>query len=69
VRPHAIRGPDVVRFLTHLLRHLPGKLLVLWDGSPIHRAQVVKDFLAAGGAARIRLEQLPAYAPELNPDD
>ena len=28
------RGPDVVRFLRHLLRHLPGKLLVLWRPKP-----------------------------------
>jgi transposase len=67
VRRQAFQGPDVVRFLKHLLRHIPGKLLVLWDGAPIHRAQPVRDFLAAGGAARISLEQLPAYAPELNP--
>ena len=59
----------MVHFLRHLLRHIPGKLLVIWDGAPIHRAQVVKDFLAQGGAARICLEQLPAYAPELNPDE
>ncbi len=69
MRDRSLRGPDVVRFLQHLLRHIPGKLLVIWDGAPIHRAQVVRDFLAAGGAARIRLEQLPAYAPELNPDE
>jgi transposase len=58
-----------VRFLEHLLRHLPGKLLVIWDGAPIHRGQAVKDFLAAGGARRVRLEQLPGYAPELNGDE
>lgn len=69
VRRQAFQGPDVVRFLRHLLRHIPGKLLVLWDGAPIHRAQPVRDFLAAGGAARIHLEQLPAYAPELNPEE
>ena len=69
IRQQAFQGPDVVRFLKHLLRHIPGKLLVLWDGAPIHRAQPVRDFLAAGGAARIHLEQLPAYAPELNPDE
>lgn len=69
VRGRSLRGPDVVHFLQHLLRHIPGKLLVIWDGAPIHRAQVVKDFLAQGGAARIWLEQLPAYAPELNPED
>ena len=69
VKERALRGPDVVRFLQHLLRHLPGKLLVSWDGSPIHRAQVVKDFLAQGAAQRLHLEPLPAYAPELNPDE
>jgi transposase len=69
VQERALRGPDVVRFLRHLLRHLPGRLLVVWDGSPIHRAQSVRDFLAQGGAARIHLEPLPAYAPELNPDE
>lgn len=69
VQERAFRGPDVVRFLKHLLAHLPGTLLVIWDGSPIHRARVVKDFLAAGAATRLRLERLPAYAPDLNPDE
>jgi transposase len=69
MRERSLRGPDVVRFLQHLLRHISGKLLIIWDGAPIHRAQVVKDFLAQGGAARIWLERLPAYAPELNPDE
>ena len=69
VRAHALRGPDVVRFLRHLLDHLPGTLLVIWDRSQIHRARVVKAFLAAGAAARLRLEYLPAYAPETNPDE
>src|SRR5215213_9123169 len=48
---------------------LEGKLLIIWDGSPIHRAKVVKGFLADGAAARVQLEQLPGYAPELNPDE
>jgi transposase len=67
VRDHPLRGPDVVGFLQHLLRHIPGKLLVVWDGSMIHRAQVVKSFLARGAAKRLHLDRLPAYAPELNP--
>lgn len=65
----AFKGKDVVRFLRHLLREIPGKLLVIWDGSPIHRSKVVKRFLADGGASRIQLEQLPGYAPDLNPDE
>jgi transposase len=67
VQDEAFRGPGVVRFLRHLLRHIPGKLLVIWDGAPIHRSKVVKAFLAEGGAERLWLEPLPGYAPELNP--
>jgi len=67
MQAQAYRGPAVVRFLQHLLRQIPGQLLVIWDGAPIHRAQVVKAFLAAGAAERLQLEPLPGYAPELNP--
>jgi transposase len=65
----AFNGGDVVRFLKHLLRQIPGKLLVIWDGSPIHRSKAVKGFLADGAAERLQLEQLPGYAPDLNPDE
>ena len=51
------------------MRQIPGKLLVIWDGSPIHSGQAVKDFLASGAAHRLKLEQLPGYAPDLNPDE
>jgi transposase len=66
---HSYKGPDVVRFLQLLTREIPGKLLVIWDGAPIHRCQAVKNYLAKGGAKRIHLERLPAYAPELNPQE
>ena len=69
VQDAAFRGPAVVDFLRQLLRQIPGKLLVIWDGAPIHRCRPVKEFLAAGAAARLWLERLPAYAPELNPDE
>jgi transposase len=65
----AFKGEDVVRFLKHLMPQIPGKLLVIWDGSPIHRGQAVKEYLAGGAASRVRLEQLPGYAPDLNPDE
>jgi transposase len=64
--PGTIRSPQVVEFLTHLLRHVPGKLLVIWDGSTTHRSKIVRDFVA-GQKGRLTLEQLPGYAPELNP--
>jgi transposase len=69
MQDHSYKGPDVVRFLQLLTREIPGKLLVIWDGASIHRCQAVKDFLRKGGGKRIHLEQLPAYAPELNPQE
>lgn len=69
VQDHSYKGPDIIRFLQQLLREIPGKLLVVWDGAPIHRSRAVKEWLAEGAARRIQLEQLPGYAPELNPDE
>jgi len=65
----AFKGEDAVRFLKHLMRQIPGKLLVIWDGSPIHRGRAVKDFLRSGAASRLQLERLPGYAPDLNPEE
>jgi transposase len=64
--PSAIRGSHVIDFLGHLLRHLTGKLLVVWDGLSAHRAGVVGDFICAQ-RGRLVIEPLPGYAPELNP--
>jgi transposase len=63
----AYHAEDVVRFLRVLLRKIQGKLLVIWDGAPIHRGQPIKDFLRRGAATRLHFEQLPGYAPDLNP--
>jgi transposase len=66
-QPEAYHSPDVVRFLRLLLRKIAGKLLIIWDGAPIHGGQPIKDFLARGAAKRLHLERLPGYAPDLNP--
>ncbi len=58
----------MVRFLKHLLRVIPGKVLVIWDGAPTHRGRLVKAFLQEQGE-RIELAQLPGYTPELNPEE
>ena len=65
----AITSADVVAFLEHLLREVPGRMVLIWDGAPIHRSRVIRDFLAHGAAQRLHLERLPAYAPELNPGE
>jgi transposase len=68
MRERALNSRDSVRFLKHLRRKINSKLMVVWDGSPIHRKEVTQ-FMQAGGARDIYLEQLPAYAPDLNPDE
>ena len=65
----AVRGPDCVAFLRQLAAKIRGRLLVIWDGAPIHRAQPVEDFLRTRTGRRFRLETLPGYAPDLNPDE
>ena len=62
-------GADVVHFLCHLLRHIPGKLLILWDGSTIHYNEVVRRLLNSDRDGDLWLEPFPPYAPELNPDE
>jgi transposase len=51
---------------TARLWHVPGKLLIVWDGLPSHRSRMVWDFVRQQ-RGRLFLEFLPAYAPELNP--
>src|SRR3954454_11483286 len=66
VRPKSLNGLHTIEFLVHLGRLGEDRLLVIWDGSPIHRRAEVKAFLAEAGDT-IYLESLPPYAPDLNP--
>jgi transposase len=63
-----VRGGDVVEFLKQLKRHLGGPFTVLWDGSNVHsKSRVVRTYLAEH--PEIVAVTLPAYAPEINPDE
>jgi transposase len=68
-RRRPLRSVESIAFLGHVQRMVGRKLLVMWDGSPIHRSHEIKSFLANGGAPFVQLEKLPAYAPDLNPDE
>lgn len=63
------KGVDVAGFLRHLLCHVKQKILLIWDGCPIHRSKEVQKFLSEENNGRIHIERLPPYAPELNPDE
>lgn len=60
-----VRTPQILVFLRHLLRHLRGKIVLIWDGLQAHRAMQVREFVQQ--QSRLRVVRLPAYAPELNP--
>ena len=66
---HAMDSGAVVALIEHLRREVPGRMVRIWEGAPIHRSHTIQAFLANGAAPRLHLEGLPACAPELNPDE
>jgi len=60
-----VTGDDVFAFVQHLRGHLKRPLLVIWDRFSGHKkaARLLRDLYGP----RIHIEDLPAYAPELNP--
>lgn len=64
--PGAVKSPQVVDFLTALVRHIRQPLMLVWDRLPAHRSGMVRDYIDQLNG-RIRVEYLPSYAPELNP--
>ena len=69
IRNSNFNGVAIVGFLKHLLQQVKGQVILIWDGAKIHCCKEVKEFLSDGGAKRLRLIRLPAYSPELNPDE
>jgi transposase len=62
------RAEDIVTYLRRLKAQIGGPLTVVWDRSNIHdRSKLVRAFLAEH--PEIQTERLPAYAPEMNPDE
>jgi transposase len=59
----------VAGFVRELLVEVPGKLLIIWDGGSIHQGPALNDLLSSPDGARLQIERLPGYAPELNPDE
>lgn len=68
VVPGRLTAAKFCTFLRRLLHKAPGPIFLIVDGHPTHRAAAVKRFVQAT-AGRLRLFTLPAYSPELNPDE
>ena len=63
----AIRQEQIIIFLRYLLRHLSNRIVVVWDRLGTHKGKVLRQWLS--GISRLHTEFLPAYAPELNPNE
>lgn len=61
----SVKAAGFIAFLTHLLRHVKGKVTVVVDNARIHKAKAVSAFVAQH--ERLSLTYLPPYSPELNP--
>jgi len=62
-----IQQEQVITFVRHLLRHLSGEIIVVWDHLGAHQGRVFCKWLRR--CSRVHLEYLPGYAAELNPNE
>jgi transposase len=57
-----------VAFLKNFIKGRAGRIFLVVDGHPAHKANVVKRYVESLGG-RLELVALPTYAPDLNPDE
>lgn len=65
----SIGAHGAVKFVEHILRHVPGPLLLLWDKSKIHDSDELKELRKMDTIHRLRIEHFPPYAPEVDPQE
>ena len=63
----SIKSEQIIEALQHLQRQIPGKIILIWDRARIHISKKVRTYLA--NHPEIDVQLLPAYSPELNPEE
>lgn len=63
----SIKSENLIETLEHVQRQLPGKVILIWDRARIHLSKMTKAYLHEH--PEILIEELPAYAPQLNPEE
>ena len=64
----ALNADLLIRFLKQLIKHRKRKIILIVDNLRVHHAKLVKAWLEEH-KERIEVFYLPAYSPELNPDE
>lgn len=67
LQEHNIGTADLETFVAELLEHFPRGIILVMDRWSVHLATA--DRLRRRFRHRVRIEWLPSYAPELNPDE
>jgi len=57
-----------VAFLENFMKGRSGKIFLVVDGHPAHKANLVNNYVGSLEGS-LELHPLPAYSPELNPDE
>jgi transposase len=68
VYEHALTAPVLILFLSRLIQDRPAKVFLILDRLRVHRCKAVHRWIEAH-RDRIEMFYLPAYSPELNPDE
>jgi transposase len=63
-----LNAETFVAFLVDFMKNQSGKVFLVVDGHPAHKANAVKAYVAQL-QGRLELYFLPPYAPDLNPDE
>lgn len=63
----SMKSEQVIEALKHVQHRVSGVILVIWDGASIHTSRKTEAYLAEH--PEIIVEPLPAYAPEVNPEE
>jgi transposase len=63
-----LNAESFLAFLQDFLRSVTGKVFLVVDGHPAHKAKVVLKYVQ-GLYGKLELHFLPPYAPDLNPDE
>ena len=64
----SLTGARFTEFCRKLIADTDGPVYLVVDGHPVHRSKLVKEFVASTNG-QLRLFVLPAYSPQLNPDE
>ena len=64
----ALNSERFIKFLRQLIKYRKRKIILIVDNLRVHHSKPVKEWLSRY-KSRIELVFLPAYSPELNPDE